>query len=58
MLSIYDISVYETGVVPTIVPEVSPFERSASIANCRDFGLGPLHRTQRFFSESNIAAKC
>jgi hypothetical protein len=37
-LSIYDISVYEAGVVPTIVPE-SVAVGARNVANSSDFGL-------------------
>jgi hypothetical protein len=39
MLSIYDISIYETGVVPIIVPGTVPRERSEWVANCHDFAV-------------------
>ena len=39
MLSIYDVSVYETGVVPIIVTESGPVDGSEWTANCRAFAV-------------------
>jgi len=56
MLSIYDISVYENGVVPTIVPEIvsaSDWGRSLSIAAA---SREAPQKGKRFFSEPCIPA--
>jgi hypothetical protein len=58
MLSIYEITVYESGIVPTIVPKTCHRCDSECVENYRHFALTPRCRTQRFFSESNIAASC
>ena len=58
MLSIYEITVYESSVVPTIVPERVAAATRKCVENYRHFALTARHRTQRFLFDYNIAASC